>query len=51
MWPPEKWVYQRAKGDKDYDPFGSVLDMREVGYEWIGHSMAPAHPAEHPPRV
>ncbi len=34
-------VYQRAKGDKDYDPFGSELDAREVGYEWIAHSITP----------
>lgn len=44
-------VYQRAKGDKDYDPFGSELDAREVGYEWIGHSMAPTETKEHAPRV
>lgn len=44
-------VYQRAKGEKDYDPFGSELDMREVGYEWIGHSMAARTAPEHAPRV
>lgn len=44
-------IYQRAKGDKDYDPFGSELDMREVGYEWIGHSIRPAKPLEHAAHV
>lgn len=44
-------VYQRAKGEKDYDPFGSELDVKEVGYEWIGHSITPANEHSDPPRV
>lgn len=44
-------VYQRAKGDKDYDPFGTELDTREVGYEWIGHSITPVNEHLDPPRV
>lgn len=44
-------IYQRAKGDQDYDPFGSELDVRQVGYEWIGHSMMPVLDHMEPPRV
>lgn len=44
-------VYQRAKGDKDYDPFGSELDARAVGYEWIAHSILPRSDHKAPPRV
>ncbi len=36
-------VYQRAKKVLDTLPFGSQMDMYEVGYEWINHSLAPAH--------
>lgn len=34
-------VYQRAKGkgQTDYRPFGSQVDVKEDGYEWINHSM------------
>ncbi|VVD75397.1 glutamate synthase [Pandoraea morbifera] len=34
-------VYQRAKGDVDSRPFGTELDVRATGYEWIAHSLAP----------
>jgi glutamate synthase domain-containing protein 2 len=34
-------VYQRAKGDPDKRPFGTQLDVRADGYEWINHSIAP----------
>ena len=44
-------IYQRAKGEKDYDPFGSELDVRAPGYEWIGHSMTPVAGHTDPPRV
>ncbi len=33
-------VYSRAKGDSDKRPFGTQLDVRAVGYEWINHSIA-----------
>ena len=33
-------VYSRAKGDSDKRPFGTQLDVRSVGYEWINHSIA-----------
>ncbi|WP_289030019.1 FMN-binding glutamate synthase family protein [uncultured Paraglaciecola sp.] len=36
-------IYQRAKGQKDTVPYGTKLDTRQVGYEWIGHSMAAIH--------
>ncbi len=44
-------IYQRSKGDKDYDPFGSELNAREVGYEWIAHSISPVKALEHAPHV
>jgi glutamate synthase domain-containing protein 2 len=34
-------VYQRAKGDADNRPFGTQLDVKAPGYEWINHSVAP----------
>ena len=34
-------VYARAKGETDKRPFGTQLDVRAPGYEWINHSMAP----------
>ncbi len=44
-------VYQRAKGDSDYRPYGSQLDVKEDGYEWINHSMTPTRLATHDFRV
>ncbi|MFT2089999.1 FMN-binding glutamate synthase family protein [Paraglaciecola sp. 2405UD69-4] len=46
-------IYQRAKGQKDTVPYGTKLDTRQVGYEWIGHSMAAIHLDPHAlyPRV
>ena len=34
-------VYQRAKGAPDKRPFGTQLDQRAAGYEWINHSLMP----------
>jgi glutamate synthase domain-containing protein 2 len=34
-------VYQRAKGEVDKRPFGTQLDQRAAGHEWINHSLAP----------
>ena len=34
-------VYQRSKGVQDKRPFGTQLDVRAGGYEWINHSLAP----------
>ncbi|TDR20544.1 FMN-binding glutamate synthase family protein [Marinicella litoralis] len=36
-------VYQRAKGQKDTRPFGTIMDVNKDGYEWINHSVAPTH--------
>ncbi len=44
-------VYTRAKGQSDKRPFGTQLDVRAVGYEWINHSIAPSHLASHDFRV
>lgn len=35
-------VYARAKQEQDQRPFGTVLDTRAEGYEFIGHSVRPA---------
>lgn len=34
-------VYQRAKGQLDTRPFGSLFDVYRNGYEWVNHSLAP----------
>jgi len=44
-------VYARAKGESDKRPFGTQLDVREVGYEWLTHSISPSLIATHDFRV
>jgi glutamate synthase domain-containing protein 2 len=44
-------VYSRAKGASDKRPFGTQLDVRAIGYEWINHSIAPTKLASHDFRV
>ena len=44
-------VYQRAKNERDTVPFGSEHDPYSVSYEWINHSLAPAHAGSHDFRV
>jgi glutamate synthase domain-containing protein 2 len=44
-------VYARAKGDSDKRPFGTQLDVRAVGYEWLTHSMSPSEIESHDFRV
>jgi len=44
-------IYQRAKGDRDTRPFGTVFDVNRDGYEWINHSLAPKEVTNHDPRV
>ena len=44
-------VYSRAKGASDKRPFGTQLDVRAIGYEWINHSIAPSELAGHNFRV
>ncbi|WP_296652200.1 FMN-binding glutamate synthase family protein [Paraburkholderia sp.] len=34
-------VYQRAKNAVDSRPYGTERDVKAVGHEWIGHSLAP----------
>lgn len=36
-------VYQRAKQQIDKRPFGTIKEVYESDYEWINHSMHPAH--------
>jgi len=44
-------VYARAKGESDKRPFGTQLDVREVGYEWLTHSISPSVIDSHDFRV
>ena len=44
-------VYQRAKGESDKRPFGTMLDVHAQGYEWINHSITPTEIASHDFRV
>ncbi len=44
-------VYQRAKGDRDTRPFGTIFDVNRPGYEWINHSLVPKHAHDTNPRV
>ncbi len=37
-------VYDRAKLTEDNLPFGTQLDVYEVGCEWVNHSIAPTTP-------
>jgi glutamate synthase domain-containing protein 2 len=39
-------VYERAKGEAGEHPFGTLLDVYQDGYEFIGHSTIPAKPAD-----
>ena len=44
-------IYERAKGIKDEQAFGTERDVTRPGYEWLLHSIAPLAPPEQPPRV
>jgi len=44
-------VYQRAKGDRDTRPFGTIFDVNRDNYEWLNHSLAPLHLEDTNPRV
>ena len=44
-------VYARAKGQSDKRPFGTQLDVRALGYEWLTHSIAPSTIDNHDFRV
>lgn len=36
-------VYQRAKRTLDTLPFGTQMDVYDVGYEWVNHSIVATH--------
>lgn len=40
-------VYARAKGEADQRPFGTQLNVKAAGYEWIHHAMLPKHIGRH----
>ena len=44
-------VYQRAKKVQDVRPFGTMLDVYSVGYEWVAHSIAPRPLTKDPFRI
>jgi len=44
-------VYQRAKGQRDTRPFGTLFDLYRDGAEWINHSLAPKTVTDHNPRI
>ncbi|TFH08094.1 MAG: FMN-binding glutamate synthase family protein [Nitrosomonadales bacterium] len=44
-------VYQRAKKVRDTRPFGTLYDVYRTGYEWMNHSLQPAHIENKHPRV
>lgn len=44
-------VYQRSKDVRDTTPFGTQLDVYEIGYEWMNHSLAPVEVPHDPPRI
>jgi len=44
-------VYQRAKGELDKRPFGTLQSVYDAGYEWINHSLAPVEIPSHDFRI
>jgi len=44
-------IYQRAKGDRDTRPLGTIFDVNRDGYEWINHSLSPKTINHHRPTV
>lgn len=44
-------IYQRAKGETDTRPFGTIFDVNRPGYEWVNHSLQPKHHTDFDPRV
>ena len=44
-------IYQRAKGQNDNRPFGTLFDTYRVGYEWTLHSLQIPTSAEKPSRI
>jgi glutamate synthase domain-containing protein 2 len=44
-------VYARAKGETDKRPFGTQLDVKADGFEWLNHSLMPTTLASHDFRI
>ncbi len=44
-------MYQRAKGIEAKKPFGTEMDVYELNYEWLNHSITPRPIPEEDPRV
>lgn len=44
-------IYQRAKGIKEEQPYGTERDLEAIGYEYLIHSTAPVPPMDRTPRV
>ena len=44
-------IYQRSKQALDKRPFGTQLNVYEPHYEWINHSISPAHIESHDFRI
>lgn len=44
-------VYARAKGETDKRPFGTQIDVKADGHEWINHSIQPTHLDTHDFRI
>jgi glutamate synthase domain-containing protein 2 len=44
-------VYARAKGESDKRPFGTQVNVRAVGHEWLSHSINPSVIESHDFRV
>ena len=44
-------VYQRAKQEIDKRPFGTQIDVYEIGYEWMNHSITPTKVPSHDFRI
>lgn len=42
-------VYARAKGENDFEPFGTEVDVYASGYEWLNHAIVPVDSRD-PPR-
>ncbi|MCA9409662.1 MAG: FMN-binding glutamate synthase family protein [Candidatus Omnitrophica bacterium] len=45
------YVYERAKQTQETHPFGTELNVYEIGYEWMHHSVYPSKRLGKAPRV
>ena len=44
-------AYARAKGETDKRPFGTQLDVKADGHEWLNHPLVPTHLDSHDFRI